>query len=255
MSAPVFLAEPGSLDGVAVGGGYLLDGAEGHHAAVVQRRGPGEPVDVVDGAGVRVRGSVARQTAQGVLLDVVDVVREPPAAPAFVLVQALAKGGRDELAIETATELGVDAVVPWAAQRSVVIWRGDRAVKSQARWIAAVRTATKQARRARVPRVEAALDTAGLAARVAAVVGAGGTAIVLHEEATTPLRDVPLPAAGAAVEVLLVVGPEGGIAPAEVEQLVAAGAVTARLGPLVLRTSTAGPAALALLSDRLGRWA
>lgn len=254
MSAPVFLAEPGALDGVAAGGAYLLDGSEGRHAGVVQRRAPGERVDVVDGSGVRLRGRVAHVTAEGVLLDVEDVVREAPAAPALVLVQALAKGDRDELAIEAATELGVDAVVPWQAERSVVVWRGDRAAKSRARWLGTVRAATKQARRARVPVVDQAVDTAGLAARAAAVVTAGGAVVVLHEEATTRLRDVPLPTPGEAAEVLVVVGPEGGIAPAELERLTAAGAVSALLGPLVLRTSTAGPAALALLSDRLGRW-
>ncbi len=254
MSAPVFLAEPGALDGVAAGGTYLLDGPEGRHAGVVQRRAPGERVDVVDGAGVRLRGTVAHVTAEGVLLDVADVEREAPGAPALVLVQALAKGDRDELAIEAATELGVDAVVPWQAERSVVVWRGDRAAKSRARWLGTVRAATKQARRARVPVVDQAVDTAGLAARAAAVVAAGGAVLVLHEEATTPLRDVPLPAPGVASEVLVVVGPEGGIAPAELARLTAAGAVPALLGPLVLRTSTAGPAALALLNDRLGRW-
>lgn len=254
MSAPVFLAEPGALDGVAAGGTYLLDGPEGRHAGVVQRRGPGERVDVVDGLGVRVLGRVARVSADGVLLAVEDVVREPAPAPALVLAQALAKGDRGEMAIEAATELGVDAVVPWQADRSIVVWRGDRAVKSRVRWIGTVRAATKQARRARVPEVEQAVDTAGLAARAAAVVAAGGAVLVLHEEATTPLRDVVLPAPGTPAEVLVVVGPEGGIAPAEIDRLTAAGAATVRLGPHVLRSSTAGPAALAVLSERLYRW-
>ncbi len=254
MSAPVFLAEVGALDGVVAGGGFLLDGSEGRHAGVVQRRGPGERIDVVDGCGVRVLGRVARVSPEGVLLDVEDVLREAPAAPTIVLAQALAKGDRDEMAIEAATELGVDAVVPWQADRSVVVWRGERAVKSRARWLGTVRAATKQSRRARVPVVEQAVDSAGLAARAAAVVAAGGVALVLHEEATTPLHDVPLPAPGGPVELLVVVGPEGGITAGELDRLAAAGAVPVLLGPLVLRTSTAGPAALAVLSDRLARW-
>ncbi len=131
--------------------------------------------------------------------------------------------------------------------------------KSRARWLATVRTATKQARRARLPRVEVALDSRGLAARVVDVVAAGGRAIVLHEEATTPLADVVLPAGPAtdgapAPEVLVVVGPEGGISDRELADLTEAGAVAARLGPHVLRTSTAGPVAVALLAERLGRW-
>lgn len=251
MSAPVFVVEPGTLDGVRAGGTYLLDGTEGRHAGVVQRRGAGERVDVVDGAGVRLLARVRAAAAEGVHLDVEDVVVELAPAPRLVLVQALAKGDRDEMAIEAATEVGVDAVVPWQAERSVVVWRGERAQKSRSRWIGTVRAATKQSRRARMPVVEQALDGKGLAARVADVVAAGGTAVVLHEAATAPLRDATLPTAG---ELLVVVGPEGGISDREVEALTAAGAVTCRLGPHVLRTSTAGPVALAVLADRLGRW-
>lgn len=254
MSTPVFLAEPGTLDGVRPGDEYLLDGTEGRHAGVVQRRGPGERVDVVDCTGLRLRGRVLRVTGEGVHVAVDEVCRERHPWPALVLAQALAKGDRDELAIEAATELGVEAVIPWQAERSVVVWRGERAAKSRARWLGTVRAATKQSRRSRVPDVELAVDTAGLAARVAGIVAAGGVALVLHEEAATPLRDVPLPVPGTRAEALVVVGPEGGIAPAELAALTAAGAVPVRLGPLVLRTSTAGPAALALLSDRLGRW-
>ena len=254
MSAPVFLAEPGALGGMGVGSVYVLDGDEGRHAAVVQRRRPGERVDVVDGAGVRLRARVTAVDPAGVHLAVVEVVHEPPAWPTLTLAQALAKGDRDELAIEAATELGVDAVLPWQADRSVVVWRGDRAAKSRMRWIGTVRAATKQARRSRVPVVEPAVDSAGLVARVGAVVRAGGLAVVLHEEAEQPLATLPLPDDGQQVEVLLAVGPEGGITPDELAALTAAGAHTARLGPWVLRTSTAGPVALAVLATRLGRW-
>ena len=254
MSAPVFLAEPGSLRDVVAGDVYLLDGAEGRHAGVVQRRGPGERVDVADGSGVRLLGAVESTGPDGVRLRVLARQEEPPSRPALVLAQALAKGDRDELAIEAATELGADAVVPWQAGRSIVVWRGDRAAKSRARWLGTVRAATKQARRSRVPHVELAVDTAGLVNRVAGVVAAGGAALVLHEEATVPLRSAPLPDEGVDAEVLIVVGPEGGIAPDEVESLVGAGAIPVRLGPWVLRTSTAGPVALALLAVRLGRW-
>jgi len=258
VSAPVFLAETG-LDAVAPGDRYVLDGAEGRHAGVVQRRGAGERVDVVDGDGLRLRCVVEHADAGRVTLLVQEVDREPAPAVVVTLVQALAKGDRDEMAIEAATEIGVDVVVPWQAERSVVVWRGERAAKSRARWLATVRTATKQARRARLPQVEVAVDSRGLAARVTDVVAAGGRAIVLHEEAVTPLADVALPdgatrPGGAAPEVLVVVGPEGGISDREVADLTAAGAVAARLGPHVLRTSTAGPVAVALLAERLGRW-
>lgn len=254
MTAPVFLAEPGSLAALAPGGTYLLDGTEGRHAGVVQRRSPGERVDVVDGAGTRLVGEVDSVGPEGVHLRVREVVVEPVPAPRLLLVQALAKGDRDELAIEAATEVGADGVVPWQAERSIVVWRGDRAAKSRARWLGTVRTAAKQARRAHVPAVDLSLDTAALARRAREVVEAGGAVLVLHEEATAPLAEVPLPAPGSGTDVLVVVGPEGGIAEREVAALLDAGAVTVRLGPHVLRTSTAGPVAIGLLAQRLGRW-
>lgn len=255
MTAPVFLAESGDLDALAVGDAYVLAGTEGRHAGVVQRRAPGERVDVVDGAGTRVVGEVEHVGPEGVHLRVRDLVREAVPAPRLVLCQALAKGDRDELAIEAATEVGADGVVPWQAERSIVVWRGDRAARSRARWLGTVRTAAKQSRRAHVPDVDHALDTAALARRAAEVVAAGGAVLVLHEEATVPLAGAALPAPGTAADVLVVVGPEGGISEREVDALVGAGAVPVRLGPHVLRTSTAGPVALALLAERLGRWA
>ncbi|AEG44715.1 16S rRNA (uracil(1498)-N(3))-methyltransferase [Isoptericola variabilis] len=264
MSAPVFLAEGGGLADVAPGDAYLLDGTEGRHAGVVQRRGPGERLDVVDGAGVRLRCVVEQVTGDGVQLRVAEVVREPAPGVVLTLVQALAKGDRDELAVEAAVEVGVDAVVPWQAERSIVVWRGPRAAKSHARWVATVRAAVKQARRAWVPPVAEPVTTKQLAVRTRDVVAAGGAVVVLHEEAQTPLGAVVLPGvvdrdaggdAGAAPELLVVVGPEGGISDAELALLIDAGAVAARLGPHVLRTSTAGPVAVALLSERLGRWA
>ena len=257
MSAPVFLVEPGDLGATAPGGTYLLTGAEGRHAGVVQRRAPGERIDVVDGAGVRLRGTVEAVDADRVTVRVVERVDEPVPGVALVLVQALAKGDRDELAIEAATEVGADAVLPWQAERSVVVWRGDRAAKSRARWVGTVRAAAKQSRRARVPEVGTAVDTTRLAERVRATVAAGGAVLVLHEEATEPIAGVALPVAPEAgsVELLVVVGPEGGISDRELALLTEAGARPVRLGPHVLRTSTAGPVALALLAERLGRWA
>lgn len=252
MTAPVFLVDPGALGARTAGDAYDLDGAEARHAGVVQRRRPGEPVDVVDGAGVRLRCVIAAVEPGRLALEVVERVEEPAPAVRVVLVQALAKGDRDELAVEAATEVGVDAVVPWQAQRSVVVWRGDRAAKSHQRWVATVRAATKQARRAWAPAVHEAVTTPQLAGLVATTVGAGGAVLVLHEEAAEPIAGVPLPPAG---DVLLVVGPEGGIDDDELARLVAAGARAVRLGPHVLRTSTAGPVAAALVSERLGRWA
>ena len=180
----------------------------------------------------------------------------------LVLVQALAKGDRDELAAETATELGIDAVIPWQAERSIVRWKAERAAKAHAKWQSVVTAAAKQARRAWIPEVRAAVDGAGLQAAVAAA----DLAVILHEDAVRPLRQVLeawLESVGpgevvaddaGSREVLLIVGPEGGISPREVTRLCDAGAVTALLGHHVLRSSTAGPAATVLASDILGRW-
>jgi 16S rRNA (uracil1498-N3)-methyltransferase len=167
-----------------------------------------------------------------------------------VLVQALAKGDRDELAVQAATELGVDEVVPWAAARSVSRWEGAKIAKGTARWRSITREATKQAIRPWAPEVSGLATTRQLAARAAAE-----TVLVLEPTAEQALSQVDLEGAGGAPSsVLVVVGPEGGVSPAELELLAGAGAVPVRLGDSVLRTSTAGPAALAVLSVRLGRW-
>jgi 16S rRNA (uracil1498-N3)-methyltransferase len=252
LSAPVFLGDAARVQAATVGATVLLDGTEGRHAGVVQRRAVGERVDVVDGVGTRLVGRIASVAPEGVHVEVVERVDEPAPAVALVLVQALAKGDRDELAIEAATEVGVDAILPWQAERSIVVWRGDRAAKSRSRWLGTVAAAAKQSRRAWVPEVGLAVDSRGLAERIAAAVASGGGAIVLHEEASVPIADAALPASG---ELLVVVGPEGGIGDAELGRLTDAGAVAVRLGPHVLRTSTAGPVALAVLAQRAGRWA
>ncbi len=229
----------------------MLRGEEARHAGVVQRRRTGERVDVVDGSGVRLECVIAAVEPGSLELDVLSRRDEPEESLRLVLVQALAKGDRDELAIEAATEVGVDAVVPWQARRSIVVWRGDRAARSRARWLATVRTATKQARRARVPVVDEAVGLDGLVRRIRSTVEAGGAALLLHEEAEASLASVALPSDG---EILVVVGPEGGIDETEVAAMTEAGARPVRLGPHVLRTSTAGPVALALLASRTGRW-
>jgi 16S rRNA (uracil1498-N3)-methyltransferase len=246
VTAALFLLDAGALEGVRVGSSVLLDGPEGRHAATVRRIGVGERVDVADGRGALARCTV-RRVDQGAVTLVVDEREEiPEPSPRFVLVQALAKGDRDDLAVEAATELGVDEVVPWQAERSVVVWRGERGEKARRKWEQTVRAAAKQSRRARVPVVAELADRAQLADRVRAA----ALAVVLHEDAVEPLASLAVPTSG---EVLLVVGPEGGISPSEVDALVMAGGTTCRIGREVLRSSTAGPAALSVLSARL-RW-
>jgi 16S rRNA (uracil1498-N3)-methyltransferase len=254
VSLPLFVTDPGTLRAAAAGSAVVLAGEEGRHAAVVRRLRAGERVDVADGAGRVARCMIERVDRDRLALRVESLRDEPPRLPRLILVQALAKGGRDESAVETATEYGVDAVVPWQAARSVVRWpaepadRADRADRGRRRWEATALAAAKQARRATVPVVEPLVTTAGLAARAAS----GECLLVLHEDAADRLSALS-PAAGVP-SIAVVVGPEGGIGDDELAELVAAGARPVRLGPEVLRSSSAGPAALALLSVRLGRW-
>lgn len=251
MTAPLFHLSPGALDGAAAGSIVALTGAEGHHAATVMRLSAGEQIQLSDTRGRRADGVVISAGEGQLSVEVQDVTDEPVLRPRLVLVQALAKDKRDLQAVESATELGVDAVIPWEAQRSVARWKAGREAKKHAEWVNTVRSAAKQTRRTVIPEVRGLHTTAQY---LEAVRGAPGVqVIVLHELEQKPLRE-SLAQGQQAEELHLVVGPEGGITESEVEQLLAAGASTARLGPHVLRSSTAGPAALAAVQLLLGRW-
>lgn len=224
-----------------------LLGAEAHHAGTVKRLAVGELAWLADGRGGLAEARVAEVARDRVLFTVLLRRELPEPQPRFTVVQALPKGERAEIAVELLTELGVDEIVPWAASRSVPVWRGEKAARGVEKWRRTALEAAKQSRRARLPVV------AGLAASedVAERVAAADCAVVLDAEAGQPLASISLPAAG---EVLLVVGPEGGLAPEELAAFAERGARTARLGTEVLRTSTAGAAALAVLSATAGRW-
>ena len=246
MTLPLHLLAPAALEGRSVDDVVVLDGPEGRHAATVRRTRVGEHLLLTDGSGLRVEGEVVAVGAGTLDVRVVSVDTDPEPSPRFVLVQALAKNDRDDQAVEAATECGVDEVVPWQASRSVVQWRGERAEKARRKWDAVLVAATKQSRRTRRPVLAPTATTGDLVERVRR----STACYVLHEAATIPLAQVVLPATG---DVLVVVGPEGGIAPDELEALSAAGATAVRLGSTVLRSSSAGPAALAVLSAA-SRW-
>ncbi|MEV5983736.1 16S rRNA (uracil(1498)-N(3))-methyltransferase [Streptomyces sp. NPDC052051] len=245
MTAPVFIVD--QVEGI--GPEFVLDGPEGRHAVSVKRLRPGEDVVLTDGRGRWIEGVV--KAAEGkdrlVVTDLESLCEEPPAAPRITVVQALPKGDRGELAVETMTEVGVDAIVPWAASRCITQWKGERGVKALGKWRATAREAGKQSRRVRFPEVADAATTR----QVAALLGQADFAAVLHESGEEPLATVQLPTEG---EIVLVVGPEGGVSPEELALFEEAGARPFRLGRSVLRTSTAGTAAAALLLGRTGRW-
>jgi 16S rRNA (uracil1498-N3)-methyltransferase len=240
--APLFLLEtlPDTEE-------LLVDGAEGRHAVDVLRLAPGERVRVGDGQGTVAEGEVLAAGAEGLRVAVRNRFEVPEPVPEFVLVQALPKGDHGPLAVDLATELGVDRIVPWTAARCVTRWRDDRVEKGLAKWRSAARAASKQSRRPRVPEVTWPMTTR----EVCGLLGDADLAVVLHEQAREPLARLAVPSSGT---VVVVVGPEGGLTDGEVVAFRAAGAQAVRLGPEVLRTSTAGAAALAALSVR-SRWA
>jgi 16S rRNA (uracil1498-N3)-methyltransferase len=240
VTAPVFLAPHGTLTDDAV----VLDGAEGRHAAVVRRVQVGEPVTLVDGEGLRVDGAVTEVHRDRVLIAVHARTADPEPQPRLVVVQALAKGDRGERAVEAMTEVGVDEVVPWAAERSIAKWRDAKPLE---KWRSTAREAAKQSRRSWFPIVSDLADTSAVAERLTKA----SSAIVCHESATTPISDANVPPSG---DVVLVIGPEGSITDDELAAFAAAGASTYRMGPTVLRTSTAGVVAAALLLAKSPRW-
>lgn len=243
MTLPVFL-----VPALPRGEEFVLDGPEGRHAATVKRLRVGEELVLSDGSGAQVRCSVVAVEKDALALRVVERWVEPEPAPRVVLAQALVKGDRGELAVELATEAGVDGVVPWRATRCITKWEdGPRGAKALGRWRSTVREAAKQARRARVPVVDEPVSTSQLSHRVSS----SALTLVLHESATERLADVSLPDSG---DVLLVVGPEGGITPEELETLRSSGARVVRLGPTVLRASTAAAVALGAIGVRTSRW-
>jgi 16S rRNA (uracil1498-N3)-methyltransferase len=240
---PIFLVGHAQLQQDLI----LLSGPEGRHAAAVRRLRPGERADVADGAGLVAECVVAGHSSQGLELAVQSRRSVPRPDPSVTVVQAIPKGDRGELATEEMTEVGVDRIMPWAAARSVAVWRAERGARSLEKWRATAREAAKQSRRAWLPEVTEPVS----AADVAAVITAAARAIVLEPGAPHRLGQLGLPDTG---DLVLIVGPEGGITDEESYIFRAAGAIPARLGPTVLRTSTAGPVAAAILLSRSARW-
>jgi 16S rRNA (uracil1498-N3)-methyltransferase len=240
---PVFLSDPAALAADLV----VLDGPEGRHAATVRRLTPGERVELTDGAGLVADCVVTAARAGALELRVLARRSEPRPSPGLVVAQALPKGEHGPLAVDLMTEGGVDVIVPWAAQRSVTRWQGERGDRALARWRAAAREAAKQSRRAWLPAVTEPVTTRELARRVERA----SLAVLLDPAGPVPLTELELPRSG---DIVLIVGPEGGVSPAEAAELTGAGAAGARLGPSVLRTSSAGLVAATIVASRTGRW-
>jgi len=233
------------VTGVGVGATVVVEGDEAHHAVVVRRTRVGEQVVLVDGAGTSATCSVTETSKSSLTATVSSVSVAPRPSPTVTVVQAIPKGDRAELAVEVLTEIGADRIVPWAAARCVGVWRGDRAAKSLAKWRATAREAGKQSRRPWLPEVAELASTDD----VVRLIASADVAVVLHESASTSLSSVSL---DDVASIVVVVGPEGGITDEELSAF-AAGHVV-RMGEPVLRTSTAGVAAVAALLSRTSRW-
>lgn len=253
--ANLYLVPAGSLDASRAGDAVHVDGEEGRHAVRVSRLRAGEAIALADGGGVRVNGIVEHVGKDAFSVRIDEPEREPERVPSLTLVQALAKGDRDERAVEQATEFGVDAIVPWQAERSVSRWSGDaaKAAKGEAKWQRIAREAAKQSMRARVPAI---LPLTHLDDLCSGIEPGARETLVLHPRGTHRLSEWSAGGVGEGSlrEIRLVVGPEGGLSDSEIERLVAVGARVTTLGDSVLRTSSAGPAALAVLNVALGRW-
>jgi len=273
MTLPVFIApDADALRACARGDSFVLDGDEGFHAATVRRIDVGAMLDVVDGTGLRARCTVIDRAKKSLTLHIDHIEREDQPAVELMLIQALSTGGRDEMAIEMATEVGVDAVMPWQANRSEVRWKGEKAAKGMRKWESTLRSATKQSRRAFIPRLEEAHSSAALAQWIAQNTQDGAWVLVCHESAEyrlsellPELRGLSAHASSASAsaaqsqpsyppKIAVIVGPEGGVDPDELSLFEAAGAKICLLGNTVLRASSAGPVALSLISDAIGRW-
>lgn len=245
MTDPVFL-----VDALPAAGRFVLGGDEGRHAATVRRLRAGQRLELADGAGGWAVAVVVGASAGGLTVDAEQARYDEPPALRVTVAQALPKGDHSELAVDLATEAGVDRIIPWQATRCVARWDGapDKAERGRLKWQRVAREAAKQARRHWIPEVAPLARTED----VAAAVSAADRALVLHEDGAVPLASLTLPAEG---QLLIVVGPEGGITDEEIRRFTAAGATPVRLGCEVLRASAAAAVALGALGIMTGRWA
>lgn len=290
MTLPVFIGTDTRphLDEATPGCLVALGGDEGRHAAKVRRMNVGERLDIVDGKGLRIRGSITDVAPAALRIHVEERIQEPEPHPQLILIQALAKGGRDEQAIESATEIGVDAIIPWQADRSIVKWLGVKSEKGVSKWESVLAAAAKQSRRAHIPTVHIPLDSRALGQWIHTICADGGVVYLAHEEAQRRLsedlrsrewsllagQDVAereedaVPSAATSGEegrgaqsgqpmprcLAVIVGPEGGLSDSERELFTSQGATEILLGSHVLRSSSAGSCALTLMSAAIGRW-
>lgn len=244
MVAPLFLAQ--DCASLRPGDTYELIGVEGKHAATVKRMRVGEAIQLTDAAGLRIEGVVTSVAKDSLSISIKTVNLESKPGIQITLVQALAKGDRDELAIQAATELGAVQVIPWQASRSISRWEGSKAEKSRMRWQSIVEEAAKQSLRVYRPEVLEIHSTKQLIERLKSF----DLVLILEPSAKSSIAEVDFPTG----QITLVVGPEGGISQEELDLFEAAGFTQVKMGSGVLRTSTAGLAAISYIAGKSGLW-
>lgn len=267
MTIPLFLVDSGRDDAPMASEqiesgriGWIMTLPEGvrRHAFGSMRLAAGDELQISDGHGLRINATVVDERSGDVCVE--SFVKEEPPLVRLALVQALAKNGHDEQAIDVSTQIGVDDVYPWQSERAIARWKDGR---TDRKWRATLAAATEQSRRAMMPDLHDCLSGKQLIALCRRACVRGSLVVVLHQDATLGWDEVEARVRGvlerslgdgAARSIYVVVGPEGGISGAEVDALKDAGAEVCVLGRNILRASTAGPVALSLLSRELGRF-
>ena len=223
-----------------------VSGDEAHHAIKVLRINIGEEILISDGAGNWVRASVENIEKKTFAAKVLERGFQQEKSPRLIVVQGLPKSDRVKDAIEILVESGVDLIIPWQADRSISKWQKD----SLDKWKNAAVAATKQSRRFRKPEI---IDGLSLS-QLLEIESENSAILVMHESAETKLSQVVTSKFADMSEIIIVIGPEGGISESELELLQSVGAHIVGLGPEVFRSAHAGGAALSAVSALIGRW-
>lgn len=232
------------VDQLSAGTTQELGGDEGHHAVAVMRLGIGEQIKIADGAGNWVSGTITEVNKKSLKIDVAQRGSAQAGKPELIVVQAVTKSDRTKEMLELLTVGGADQIIPWQAERCISKWKSDSAQK----WQSAIKDAAKQSRRVKLPVLGDEVTTNQLIK----LFQPADKVVILHESADTGISQLNL--SNEFARVILIIGPEGGVSDNEISQLESAGAVTARMGELVLRSAHAGFAALSAVQSSIGRW-
>lgn len=223
-----------------VGASYSFNSEDANHAIKVLRIEVGEIFRVSDGNGGWANVKVNEVTKRSLETTVLEVGRQEPLDIQFTVVQALPKSDRAKEAVELLTEAGADVIVPWLANRSI------SRTEVISKFATTAREASKQSRRLFIPQLHETVKEKG----VIELIKNADLALVFHESAEVKLSEIITPQIKAK-NVVIVIGPEGGITDEELAAFAAAGAHVAGLGRPILRSAHAGLAALSAVNSLL----